>query len=55
MAENSLQQQMPSWRFCKHFSMIPRRKKTSATEWLQKFMNNKVGVGWTDLPNSEPF
>ena len=26
-----------------------REDKSSATEWLQKHMNNRRGAGWTDL------
>ena len=31
------------------FSNDPKEDKTSATEWLQKLMNNRQGAGWRDL------
>ena len=31
------------------FSNDPKEDRTSATEWLQKLMNNKQEGGWTDL------
>ncbi len=31
------------------FSNDAREDKTSATEWLQKVINNKQGGGWTNL------
>ena len=31
------------------FSNDSREDKTSATEWLQKLLNNKQGGGWTDI------
>jgi hypothetical protein len=36
------------------FSNDPKEDKTSATEWLQKLMNNKQGGGCTGLL-TDPF